>query len=790
MRNQFVEQSTRKEASRIQDGKFITIYTVSTAEFRYLALTLAEQLRGFESIPVLTDLKVFATSPVYYRYGGFLPHYLFDAEGDPIYAIYNTQKKLTPDQRIAGGALPFDRSDPLTDARNWRQDLSKITVTQSDRQTDSFFAKYKFTSVLSFSNYGGVYTLLNKKTGETAVTKEARAFIGSEKAKNTMSARKIRRQEWKMLNKLADVSGIPKPIEYVKTDISDFLIEQQVDGVTLATYRRRNPLYWAEPTETEFNLYAKKVTGIFDQLWKIMNCVHAHHVVLNDVKPENIVITPNDSPFFIDLDSARTIGQDPRTLPALFSWGYSDMTPLSRYTTAADYEGLARCLLEMMISRVHEFNLGIESEIQSLQFLQKVTQAWGDIPDALIELMEHKTDAVDHLHHALKKTISQSVDRLSILSIPNVNAKQQYAAGPEHQHGVQTYHLLLKTAQRMIQQNKFPLTPYLNNNLANFAYGLGGLTYGSHFLGISTAALDEKFHCALITATRSKNVAPFSLDRGQLGSLMTHFELFRDTWSQAKLNGLFKRFFQMDSHQLSLLSGVAGVGQCAIWMFIITKDERYQRIAERALQEVLARPEPSSQYGLGYGNSGVALFLTHYATEFNRTNLFPTALKYWLVDYYHGTITNSSRVRGVVAGKHQQTPYIYIVHGAAGLIQSGLQILRNMPNQELDQGIQRLSRSLLVPSTVNVGYLYGTSGLVSTLITLESQYSQPKFKLAEKTLLNSIFSSGLRTNDEMFLPSDANVNVGLDYGAGIIGDLLTMQKVFSNQPAEFDPLFK
>ncbi|MCI1914083.1 MAG: hypothetical protein LKJ06_13860, partial [Schleiferilactobacillus harbinensis] len=75
-------------------------------------------------------------------------------------------------------------------------------------------------------------------------------------------------------------------------------------------------------------------------------------------------------------------------------------------------------------------------------------------------------------------------------------------------------------------------------------------------------------------------------------------------------------------------------------------------------------------------------------------------------------------------------------------------------------------------------------------ITLESQYSQPKFKLAEKTLLNSIFSSGLRTNDEMFLPSDANVNVGLDYGAGIIGDLLTMQKVFSNQPAEFDPLFK
>jgi hypothetical protein len=42
----------------------------------------------------------------------------------------------------------------------------------------------------------------------------------------------------------------------------------------------------------------------------------------------------------------------------------------------------------------------------------------------------------------------------------------------------------------------------------------------------------------------------------------------------------------------------------------------------------------------------------------------------------------------------------------------------------------------------------------------------------------------------MFLPSDANVNVGLDYGAGIIGDLLTMQKVFSNQPAEFDPLFK
>ncbi|MCI1892247.1 MAG: hypothetical protein LKI92_08965, partial [Schleiferilactobacillus harbinensis] len=60
----------------------------------------------------------------------------------------------------------------------------------------------------------------------------------------------------------------------------------------------------------------------------------------------------------------------------------------------------------------------------------------------------------------------------------------------------------------------------------------------------------------------------------------------------------------------------------------------------------------------------------------------------------------------------------------------------------------------------------------------------------EKTLLNSIFSSGLRTNDEMFLPSDANVNVGLDYGAGIIGDLLTMQKVFSNQPAEFDPLFK
>ncbi|MCT2907586.1 hypothetical protein EFT87_02765 [Schleiferilactobacillus harbinensis] len=791
MRKQFIAGSTRKESSRIQNGKFITIYPASTAQFRYLARTLAQRLQGLEGIPVLTDLEVLANSPVYYRYGGFVPHYLFDTEGDPIYAIYNTHGQLTPDRRVPGAAPPSDRPDPLavTDGQ-WKNSLSNSKM-QANQATESFFAEYDFTSVLSFSNYGRVYQIRQKNTGETAIAKEARAFIGNERTKDDVSARNIRHQEWQMLQSLADVAGVPNAIKYVTTDISDFLIEQHIAGPTLLTYRQRNPLYWAEPTETEFNLYAAQIVEIFDQLWEIMAHVHNHHIVLNDVKPENIIVGPGNRPFFIDLESARKLRQDPHVLPALFSWGYSDMIIPSHYTVAMDYEGLARCLLDMMITRAHEFNLGIEPAVQSLQFLQKVTQAWGSIPDALISVVTHRPGAITHLHQIITRMAAHSV---SLPSSPVINHISSNKPHPdtllEHRRYTQAYHTLLTTVQQMIQQNELPLTPYINNNPANFAYGLSGLVYGSHLLKINDAALDKEFHNEVINAAKAQNIAPFSLDRGQLGSLMTHYYVFRDTWSQVKLNGLFNRFFQTNNHSLCLFNGAAGIGQSALWLFGLTKDEQYRRVAKQALQEVLERPESLPRYGLGYGNSGVALFLTHYAEIFDQPSLLSTALTYWLTDYYQGTIASTRRVRGVAAGEHQRIPYIYIVHGTAGLIRTGLQILQNLPSQELDQAIQQLSQSLLVSSTINVGYLYGTGGLVSTLIELEKQYHQRKFKLAEATLLNSILSASIPAGNKMFLPSDANTNVGLDYGAGMIGDLLVMQKVVANRSGEFDPLFR
>lgn len=291
-----------------QVGKFITVY-IDDGDPGEVAAELHEATRLFDGPVIPSDQRYHRGSNVYLRYGSFSP----------------ARAYLGPDQVSKGfvvdpnGHRVEDSRAPGQHTPSWVAAGPAASATRPPARGTGLFGRgIAVREVLAQSAKGGVYRC--DWRGGPVVLKEAR--IGTCPDLLGRDARTRLLNEWRILRELKGTGLAPEPLDCFFEEDNAYLVEEFLPGATLRDVVER--MNYIGP------LRPAALLAMWRAVCDAVTRVQAHHILLRDLTPNNIMVV-GDRYALIDLElSVRTCSPEPR---------YIGWTP--GYARVADDTGAA-----------------------------------------------------------------------------------------------------------------------------------------------------------------------------------------------------------------------------------------------------------------------------------------------------------------------------------------------------------------------------------------------------------------------------------------------------------------
>jgi rhamnogalacturonyl hydrolase YesR len=288
------------QCERGSGGKFLTVYPHDDEQFRRLAVELDRVTDGLPGPTILSDRPVRPGSVVHYRYGAFGENLVLSNDGDFQPVITGPDGRKVADERRAWFSPPRWTVSPLPDPE-------PVRVLSSTEPPDKpgvvlIGGRFVVSEAIRHSYRGGVYRGTDQLSGADVVLKQARPHALS--GLTGADARDLLRHEADMLDVLAPLGLAPLKVALVTHQEHLFLAEEWIDGTTLRTWVNERALGdWGgrgAPLAEAVELAMHLVGLVAD--------VHAHGIVLRDMTPNNIMVTPQRRLRLIDLEHAACSG--------------------------------------------------------------------------------------------------------------------------------------------------------------------------------------------------------------------------------------------------------------------------------------------------------------------------------------------------------------------------------------------------------------------------------------------------------------------------------------------------
>ena len=272
-----------------QIGKFITVYPRNDHQAVDLAIALNAATQGLAGPVIPFDRALVADGLVHYRFGGFGNLKMRTPLGDTVHAIVSPQGRLEPDNRNEF-YVP-----------NWLTDPFAVMGLAAPEELMHRVIKkrYAVLTTLHASPRSKVYLCFDLMEPKKCVIKQV-ANYGSfevERLKN----------EYQILSELIPDCRFPKPYDLFESSGKWSLVMEDVEGdslqTTLSSLRDINQL----PTVREFAQWATQLTDI-------LSAISERGIIHGDLKPANIIVTPNGDIRVIDFDSAWISRGGPESL--------------------------------------------------------------------------------------------------------------------------------------------------------------------------------------------------------------------------------------------------------------------------------------------------------------------------------------------------------------------------------------------------------------------------------------------------------------------------------------------
>ncbi|WP_167475219.1 lanthionine synthetase LanC family protein [Nocardia arthritidis] len=283
-------------------GKAWTVYPAAD-EIRELGTELAELLRGEHAPRILSDRRVGADAPVYYRYGPFRRRLVAESDGQLISQMHGPNGESFSGRAELGYRQPPWTVDPFTGA----------DPDGTAKPGTLLGGRYRPTDGLHRTGHGNVYRATDIRTGAEVIVKQARAYVAESEA--GYDARVRLRNERYVLERLADISGVPRFIDHFRHDADEYLVTSFDGDFNLAQDIPRNGRF-RPLSATAHPASGRTLDRLATRLARILGEIHARGFVVGDLSPKNVVIGRDDEPVVIDFglcnhDGVRLCGGTP-----------------------------------------------------------------------------------------------------------------------------------------------------------------------------------------------------------------------------------------------------------------------------------------------------------------------------------------------------------------------------------------------------------------------------------------------------------------------------------------------
>jgi hypothetical protein len=276
---------TDARAPRGGGGKFLTVYPDDDAHFLRLAEDLHRATDGLPGPGILSDRRYRPGSLVHYRYGAFHGVPTLTNDGCVEAMLRGPDGTPEPDRREAWVTTPpWAESVVPEPAREASPPAARraTAVMLDDR--------YVVRKAIRHAYKGGVYRGTDRHTGREVVIKEARPHVGGRL--NGQDCRDMLRHEHGMLQRLAPLGLGPCAVGAFTQQGNDFLVQEFVEGESLRAWVLSHPAR----DLADVVRVALRITGIVE-------AVHGAGLVLRDLNPNNLMVTPEGDIRLIDVET-------------------------------------------------------------------------------------------------------------------------------------------------------------------------------------------------------------------------------------------------------------------------------------------------------------------------------------------------------------------------------------------------------------------------------------------------------------------------------------------------------
>lgn len=608
-----IRLATSKNWPRASAGKFITIYPQNDEQFIRLLERTHDATRGCVGPYVLSDRAYKNSRVVYYRYGDHRHGGRLNGAGERVATL------ISPDGReVIHERVPFFHLPPwVTDPVGGDVEQQPADILLRDR--------YRVTAALRYSTHGGVYEALDTKANQSVLIREARPMLSMHQP--GIDCQRLLEKEARILQRLAHTSYVPQYIDLFREWEHVFLVQERLVAQTLWNYaisswgRAFSPATLPTP-----RALVDAIAATLESLVRGLDAIHREGVILRDLTKTNVLVTEQGHVKFVDFELAYEVdGTDPPT-PG-WTHGYASPNQLANGTPTVedDYYALGALILDVLSFNASALNLNREGALSSLDLVlcdMGLPAEFRELAVGLLNPDQEKRWRLSNVLDTLQTLRSGSVpvpDRCTIAAVGlnRTRTRTEIAATVE---GITSYISSIATPTR--SDRLWPGSPELFvTNPVSLQCGAAGI---AEYLRRATRSVPSVVVDWIDKALR-RYPCPPTLYSGGAGVALHLLNIGLKEKAAALLpaGGFDEHVYD----EPGLYYGRAGWGIANLHFWIATGEDKHlreslhcaeqlMRTAHRTQEGTYWRHGAKIPFGLGHGQSGIALFLiyAHAAT--------------------------------------------------------------------------------------------------------------------------------------------------------------------------------
>ncbi|MEK3906711.1 class III lanthionine synthetase LanKC [Oceanobacillus sp. FSL W7-1309] len=740
-----------KTANRASSGKFITIYPPSNEAFLNLLSLLYNTLQTYEKGPYIFSDKRWRNSNIYYRYGGFIA--IFNEDGEM--CIKDEKENLIVDERVPYYQVPdFAKEfDQYIDSVN-----NKYTI--EDNTKSNKFAEYEFKSAIRFTNGGGIYEAERKKDKRKVIVKEARPKAGLDGHK--FDALERQKVEFDALTKLSKVDGVVNVLDYFTYWEHSYLIEEYVDGISLQHWTSANYPYTAN---SDIHIYNDNVIEILSNLVDIVESMHKEGIGMGDLQPANIIISQDLKVTLIDFETARP--KDFEGKSPMRTYAYSH--PENKNNGERDWYAIKKILRYcfMPIGNIED----IDPKKQEYQY-QWIGKTFGEdvlkfLQDIINKCNKHLS-TIEEDNYADNQVMINNNNILSIIEGISNGIDKNLVFSDKLIHG--------------------DIRQYIDNEgKLNIQNGAAGAILALWRTGNLTDDITHWIDNYLIRNSDTLSQNGLYTGKAGIGSL-----LYEIGYKKEAINILSEIDKNLDASDITLRSGLSGIGLTLVSLYIEEKDEQYltkiKFISNLIDTFISENNELKSQdwsgipIGLIDGWSGVSLFYSALYAITKDENYLNRAFD--LINKDLEKTQESKETLQTLDNTNRLLPYL---SGGSIGIGTAIVYLNHVSGKKLFQEELSLIANLNgVKCTLSAGLYDGAGSFL--LIPPMLGENNSKYVDTKENVINLINLFLIYKEDHILIPGNLCYRLSDDFQTGSSGIILALEGILEDNPLYTLPL--